>query len=184
MTRRGAVVRQRRRARPWRRGSAAGGVLSGVFWAVALVLTLAVTAGCGAGGQSAQETQPTTPVPATMTLLTAEAPFGTYLTDSAGRALYMWDADRDGTSTCYGDCAAAWPPLTVGEAAQAGPGVDASLIGTVTRKDGARQVTYGGWPLYYFESDVHAGDLSGQGDTGFGAVWWVVSPQGEPLPSP
>lgn len=149
--------------------------------AVALISILAVvTAACSAGDRTAP---PTTPIPATVTLLTARAPFGTYLTDESGRALYMWDADRGGTSTCYGDCAAAWPPLTVGDAAQAGPDVDASLIGTVERKDGTQQVTYGGWPLYHFESDVHAGDLTGQGDTGFGAVWWVVAPNGEPLPS-
>ena len=67
--------------------------------------------------------------------------------------------------------------------AHAGPGVDSSLIGTVTRKDGTHQVTYGGWPLYHFESDTKAGDLTGQGNTGFGAVWWVVAPNGEPLPS-
>jgi predicted lipoprotein with Yx(FWY)xxD motif len=144
-----------------------------------LAFALAAAA-CGSGAKAAPST---TPVPSTITLLTAEAPFGTYLTDSAGRALYMWDADREGSSTCYGDCAAEWPPLTVGDAAEAGPNVDASLIGTVARTDGTQQVTYGGWPLYYFESDVQPGELSGQGDTGFGAVWWVVAPNGEPLPS-
>lgn len=171
-------------AAPSRRGPAAGGVIPGWLRAAAIVLALMTAAACGSAGRSAQQTPPSAPVPATVTLLTAKASFGSYLTDGAGRALYMWDADRGGTSTCYGDCAVAWPPLTVGDAAEAGPGVDASLIGTVTRNDGTQQVTYGGWPLYYFESDVHAGDLTGQGDTGFGAVWWVVSPGGEPLPSP
>lgn len=137
-------------------------------------------AACGAPNRAAA---PSTPVPAEMTLLTANASFGTYLTDSAGRALYMWDADREGKSTCYADCAVAWPPLTVGTAAQAGPGVDTSLISEVARKDGTEQVTYGGWPLYYYEADVKPGDLAGQGNTGFGAVWWVVAPNGEPLPS-
>ena len=45
------------------------------------------------------------------------------------------------------------------------------------------QAAHGGWPLYHFESDTKAGDLTGQGNTGFGAVWWVVAPNGEPLPS-
>jgi predicted lipoprotein with Yx(FWY)xxD motif len=145
-----------------------------------LASILALTAACGSGGHQAP---PPTPIPATITLLTAHASFGTYLTDDTGRALYMWDADRDGASTCYGDCAVSWPPLTVADDVHAGPDVDASLIGTVARKDGTRQVTYGGWPLYHFESDTRAGDLTGQGDTGFGAVWWVVAPNGEPLPS-
>lgn len=148
--------------------------------AVGAVILAFSAAACGTGGKAAP---PTPPPPANVTLLTATAPFGTYVTDSAGRALYMWDADRGGTSTCYDDCAVDWPPLTVGDAAQAGPGLDASLLGTTARKDGSKQVTYGGWPLYYFAPDVKPGELTGQGDTGFGAVWWVVAPNGEPLPS-
>jgi predicted lipoprotein with Yx(FWY)xxD motif len=124
-----------------------------------------------------------TTAPATVTLLTAKGIPGTYLTNDSGRALYMWDADRSGSSTCYQDCAVAWPPLTVTDHAVAGPGVDAALIGSITRTDGSTQVTYGGWPLYYFASDAKAGDLTGQGNTGFGAVWWVISPSGHPLPS-
>jgi predicted lipoprotein with Yx(FWY)xxD motif len=155
----------------WRRGVAKGGVI--------LVALVTATA-CGSAGRT---TAPTATIPATATLVTATAGFGTYLTDGSGRALYMWDADRGGTSTCYGDCAVAWPPLLVREAATAGPGVQASLIGTVARKDGSEQVSYGGWPLYYYAADTKPGDLSGQGDTGFGAVWWVVAPDGTPLPS-
>ncbi len=125
----------------------------------------------------------TTRSPTTVTLLTAQGIPGTYLTDDSGRALYLWDADRHGSSTCYDQCAAAWPPLTVTDHAIAGPGVDAALIGTADRNDGTLQVTYGGWPLYYFVSDVRAGQLAGQGDTGFGAVWWVIGVGGKPLPS-
>lgn len=137
-----------------------------------------ILAACGSAAAP-----PPAPAPETITLLTAQASFGSYLTDSAGRALYMWDADRGGQSTCYEACAAAWPPLLVGSAAQAGPGVDSSLLGTVTRTDGTLQVSYGGWPLYYYAPDVAPGQLTGQGDTGFGAVWWVVAPDGKPLPS-
>lgn len=115
--------------------------------------------------------------------MTARGIPGTYLTDGTGRALYMWDADRRGASTCYGQCAASWPPLTITGSATAGPGVTASLIGSSTRSDGTRQVTYGGWPLYYYAPDVRPGQLTGQGNTGFGAVWWVLSPAGQPLPS-
>lgn len=153
----------------WRRGLAA-----------IAVIPVILAAACGTGARVAT---PTTPIPAAMTLLVAKAPFGSYLTDSSGRALYMWDADRSGASTCYGACAVEWPPLTVSKAATAGDGIDASLIGTVARTDGTTQVTYGGWPLYYFKPDLKPGELAGQGNTGFGAVWWVVAPNGEPLPS-
>ena len=137
---------------------------------VAAVALLLLTAAC-----SGRAAPPTAPIPVTITLLTAQASFGSYLTDDAGRALYMWDADRDGSSTCYGDCATAWPPLTVGDAAHAGPGVDSSLIGTVTRKDGTHQVTYGGWPLYTFIGDSAAGQTKGQA---FEKEWYVVNTSG------
>jgi predicted lipoprotein with Yx(FWY)xxD motif len=60
--------------------------------------------------------------------------------------------------------------------AMAGEGVDATLLGTITRDDGSTQVTYNGWPLYYFHEDVAAGDTNGQGVEG---VWFLVSPEGE-----
>lgn len=147
--------------------------------AVSLLLPLA---GCGAPTGAQSEAQQT-PAPEVVTLVTADASFGTYLTDSAGRALYMWAKDRNGTSNCYDDCAEAWPPVTFAGHVTAGPDVNEKLIGAVTREDGTKQATYGGWPLYYFAPDVAPGQLTGQGDTGFGAVWWVLSPDGKPLPS-
>jgi predicted lipoprotein with Yx(FWY)xxD motif len=67
--------------------------------------------------------------------------------------------------------------LTTG-APQAGAGVQASLLGTTTRTDGKVEVTYAGHPLYYFVKDKAAGDVTGQGINGFGALWWVVAPSG------
>ena len=60
----------------------------------------------------------------------------------------------------------------------AGEGVDATLLGTITRDDGTTQVTYNGWPLYYFAGDTAAGDTTGQGMEG---VWFLVSPTGEAI---
>jgi predicted lipoprotein with Yx(FWY)xxD motif len=151
--------------------------------AAAVILSTLLLAGCSATSGTRHSQPPPTTAPASVTLLTAHGIPGTYLTDSSGRALYMWDADRNGASTCYDACAVDWPPLTVGGTATAGPGVQASLIGSTEREDGTKQVTYGGWPLYYFLPDDQPGELSGQGDTGFGAVWWVISPGGKPLPS-
>jgi predicted lipoprotein with Yx(FWY)xxD motif len=65
-------------------------------------------------------------------------------------------------------------------APKAGKGVDASLLGTVKRRDGKRQVTYGGKPLYFYaherpgEVKCHNVDLNG-------GLWWVVGPDGDPL---
>jgi hypothetical protein len=50
-------------------------------------------------------------------------------------------------TTCTGACAAEWPPLTLSAGTtevKAGPGVTASLLGTVTRPGGAVQVIFNG----------------------------------------
>lgn len=105
--------------------------------------------------------------------------FGTYLTDSEGRSLYLFTKDTRGEpSTCYDKCAENWPPLIVEEAPAAGEGVAASLLGTVERDDGSLQATYFGWPLYYFAKDEASGDTNGQG---VGDVWFLVSPYGEAI---
>ena len=54
----------------------------------------------------------------------------------------------------------------------------ASDLGTITRSDGTKQVTYDGHPLYYFAGDSGSGTASGQGSDGFGAKWWLVAPSG------
>jgi hypothetical protein len=54
----------------------------------------------------------------------------------------------------------------------------ASDLGTITRSDGTKQVTYDGHPLYYFVGDSGPGTATGQGSDNFGAKWWLVSPAG------
>lgn len=115
------------------------------------------------------------------TVKTASGSVGTHLTDGAGRTLYLWVADKSGPSTCYAACAKAWPPLLTSGAPTATPGVDASKLGTSKRTDGTMQVTYDGHPLYYFVQDTNAGDTKGQGSNSFGAKWWLVGANGQPV---
>jgi len=49
------------------------------------------------------------------------------------------------------------------------------MLGTITRADGTVQVTYNGWPLYYYASDKASGDVMGEG---VGNVWYVITPEG------
>jgi len=112
---------------------------------------------------------------------TASGSLGTYLTDGAGRTLYLWVADKSGPSKCYGGCAQVWPPLLTNGAPTAGKGVDASKLGTTSRKDGTKQVTYNGNPLYAFAEDTAAHETKGEGNNGFGAKWWVVGPRGDAI---
>ena len=112
---------------------------------------------------------------------TKTSSLGTFLVDGTGRALYLWDADHGAKSTCSGACAQAWPPLTSTATPKASGAVKASLLGTTTRTDGSREVTYAGHPLYTFAGDTQPGQASGQGSNGFGAPWWVVTPAGKAL---
>ena len=103
---------------------------------------------------------------------------GTVLADSDGNTLYLFTNDESNVSNCSGGCAGAWPPLlTVGDP-QPEEGVNADSLATIERDDGSMQVTYNGWPLYYFANDRQPGDTNGQG---VGNVWWVVSTHGGPI---
>ena len=106
---------------------------------------------------------------------------GPILTDSLGTTLYLWQADTGAKSTCTGACASAWPPLVTTGKPTAGSGVRTSLLGTTKRANGTEQVTYNGHPLYRFAGDTAARQTNGQGSTGFGALWYVLSPRGNPL---
>ncbi len=111
--------------------------------------------------------------------LAESSEYGQFLVDQNGMALYLFLPDAQGASTCYDDCATNWPPLTV-ESADAlptlGEGLDQALLGTVERDDGTLQLTYNGWPLYYYLGDMEAGATNGQG---LGGNWFLVSATGE-----
>lgn len=107
--------------------------------------------------------------------------YGTYLTDAQGNSLYLYTRDTKNTSSCTGQCATNWPPLTVTGKPTAGEGVAGSLLGTITRTDGSMQVTYNGLPLYTFAKDQKPGDTNGEG---VGNVWYLVSPYGVAIKPP
>jgi predicted lipoprotein with Yx(FWY)xxD motif len=112
---------------------------------------------------------------------------GTVLVDGGGYTLYLFVPDDHAShSTCSGICADEWPPLllpTGVAAARPGKGVQAALLGTTVRADGSVQVTYAGWPLYTWPDDLSPGQATGQGLNNVGGLWYVVSPQGNPIRS-
>ena len=130
---------------------------------------------------TSQASTTTTQAPATTTqpaatgraVMVADSSLGSILVDGDGNTLYLFTPDTQGESTCYDQCEANWPPLV--DDVEAGDGIDAALLGTAARTDGSEQVTYNGWPLYYFANDSAAGDTNGQG---INDVWYVVDPQG------
>ena len=92
--------------------------------------------------------------------------------------VYLFESDHGGVSSCSGECAKVWPPVTTQGAPASGAGAKANDIATITRPDGSKQVTYKGHPLYYFAKDKDDGDAYGQGLKSFGAAWYVLSPAG------
>jgi predicted lipoprotein with Yx(FWY)xxD motif len=153
---------------------AGGGAATGVALAGSGTPT-----GAAYGAPAAAATAAT---PATTGVGTAALEPGTALVDGAGRALYLFEADNGTTSNCNGQCAQVWPPALVGDATPTPSGdAQAALLGTTTRADGAKQVTYNGHPLYYFVNDKAAGDARGQGINRFGGGWYVVDPTGNKI---
>lgn len=113
----------------------------------------------------------------------ATGALGKFITDGAGKTLYMFTPD-DGQAapTCNDACAASWPALTASSASDVtvGDGLDQSKIKLEARADGTQQVVYGDYPLYYFAKDSAAGQTNGQG---LNSKWYVVGGDGEPIKS-
>jgi predicted lipoprotein with Yx(FWY)xxD motif len=114
-------------------------------------------------------------------VITARASqYGSILTDGANRTVYLFTRDRSTASTCYGACAAAWPPVLTRGAPQREGDLKA-VLGTTRRRNGSVQVTYRSHPLYYYVGDAKAGEILCQNVNEFGGTWLVVSPRGTPV---
>jgi len=164
-------------------------LLAGMPVAVKLGLPLAAAAlvaaacsngsqsGYGGGGAAPATSRAGSASPGTV-IKTGSGQNGTFLTDGSGRALYLWAADGRNRSNCSGACAGEWPPLTASGTPSVSAGALTVDIGTITRPDGSKQVTYNGHALYYFAGDTRPGQAEGQGSNDFGADWWLVAPNG------
>jgi predicted lipoprotein with Yx(FWY)xxD motif len=158
---------------------------------LASLSSIALVAACGgsSGGStaassstpSAAASSSSAPAAGGTQIKLASTSKGSVLTDDKGRVLYMFNPDNRGASVCYGGCATAWPPTITTGAPTAGAGLDASLLGTTTRKDGSTQVTYNKYPLYTFAFDQKPGDTNGQAVQ---SIWWVLDAKGVPQDAP
>lgn len=108
---------------------------------------------------------------------TRQSRFGTILATEDTRTLYLFDKEKSAKSECYGACARAWPPLYTKSAPRARGSVRAGLLGTTVRKNGRKQVTYNGNPLYTY---AHEGpkQILCQNVDEFGGLWLVVGKNG------
>ena len=112
---------------------------------------------------------------------TADSAVGRMLWAPERQAIYMFDNDGPSRSRCYGACAKAWPPVLTRAAPRAGRGLDEELLGTTRRRNGDRQVTYAGRPLYTYAHEGRGEVLCHDIDLN-GGYWWVLGPDGEPRP--
>jgi predicted lipoprotein with Yx(FWY)xxD motif len=93
---------------------------------------------------------------------------GKGLVDSNGMTLYVFDQDKGGKSSCNGQCATNWPPLTAEDDAK--PSKQWTII---TRADKTKQWAYKRKPVYTWINDKKAGDATGDG---VGGSWHIAKP--------
>jgi predicted lipoprotein with Yx(FWY)xxD motif len=113
----------------------------------------------------------------------ASSSLGRIVVDNKGRTLYLFERDKRRHSSCYGACAAYWPPLLTHGKPIARTGVKRSLLGTTRRRNGTVQVTYAGHPLYRYAGDAGPGETNGAGLQDFGGGWDPISPAGKKVES-
>jgi predicted lipoprotein with Yx(FWY)xxD motif len=108
-----------------------------------------------------------------------DSQLGPVLFDGRNRALYLFTRDPRNKTRCYGACAEAWPPFYAKGRPRAGRGVNRSLLGTIKRRDGRRQVTYKGQALYFYIDDPR-GQVLCNDVFEFGGTWYAVDAKGNP----
>ena len=168
---------------------------------VTLAVTVLVLAGCGddepvaedrpamaattpsrtATIERQRETRSRTAARRGRTITLGSSPFGTMLFDSRRQAIYVFENDRRNRTVCYGECARAWPPVITRGEPRAGKGVRRSILGTIRRRDGQRQVTYNGRPLYVYAPE-RPGEIRCHNVDLHGGLWGVVGPDGRRRP--
>jgi predicted lipoprotein with Yx(FWY)xxD motif len=153
-----------------------------------LALPLALATACG--GDDASRASDATPASGrevtqtakrTTTVKVMRTRYGRILVNGNGRALYLFTRERGTTPRCYGPCADAWPVFYARGRVRAGRGANRRQIGTTRRRDGRRQVTYKGHPLYYYVTDRKPGQVTCQDVVEFGGTWLVVAPSGNAI---
>jgi predicted lipoprotein with Yx(FWY)xxD motif len=144
-----------------------------IRWVLPLVLVAAGAVGAAMAGTGSTNVHTDT------VKAVKSTSFGMILVGSSGRTLYRYTVDRKGVNRCSSNptCNKFWPALLVkaGVKPTAGSGAAAALLGTIKAAHGMRQVTYAGFPLYFFAGDTAAGQTKGQG---FESQWYVVNAKG------
>jgi predicted lipoprotein with Yx(FWY)xxD motif len=115
------------------------------------------------------------------TVKLAKSSLGKILVDGkSGFTLYMFSKDARNKDTCakINMCPGTWPALTTKGKPTGGPGVKASLLGTITLAHGVKQLTYAGHPLYSYTGDSTPAQTDYVGQSSFNGKWYAVNAAG------
>ena len=95
--------------------------------------------------------------------------------------LFSFTRDRHGKDKCQSitGCTSIWKPLMTKHKPMAGPGVKASLLGTIKLKNGKKQVTYNKHPLYIYT--VAPRGTAYVDVKQFGGHWDALNARGHPV---
>ncbi len=147
----------------------------------ALALSALTFSACANGGNVTTLSAPPTTDPS-LTLTLQKSPAGPILATGNGNTLYDFVPDTPTHSACVDDgCVFQWPPLVVNGPVRVQKGLDPSLVGTLKRPDGSRQLSYGGHPLYTYNLDVTPGMVTGQAIDQNGGLWYVIGRSGNQI---
>ena len=133
-------------------------------------------------GCKKSSTDTTVTTPAKEVSLQSSTTFGNYLVDKNGRTLYFFSNDASGQNRCTGGCENYWPVFNVANltANDLGTGLNFSDFGHITTASGSSQLTYLGWPLYYYsQAGTGTAGIENAGQTlgdGVDGVWFVAKP--------
>jgi predicted lipoprotein with Yx(FWY)xxD motif len=148
-----------------------------------LAIGVLALAGCGSNGGSSSSAATSGGQGTGAVVTVSDASGHDVLVNSAGRALYVSDEEKNRILCTSGACGAIWSPLTVpnkSDITTSGP--LAKEIGTTARPDGSMQVTFEGRPLYTFSFDHAAGQVNGDGQQdsfdGTNFTWHAATPSG------
>ncbi len=146
-----------------------------------LLAATAAALACTVGACGANKQEAAAGPPPTVSVKQVDG-VGDVLVDRHGAALYSADVEAKGDIRCTGACVGFWRPLAAGRSKPSGSDDVSGKLATVTRPDGAAQVTYDGKPLYRFSEDAD-GKVTGNGVTdefaGRTFAWQVATSDGQ-----
>ena len=102
------------------------------------------------------------------------------LTANNGFTLYEFSRDSRNKDVCMtiSGCASVWPAVTTQAKPVATRGVNAKLLGTIKLRNGSRQVTYAGHPLYRYSGDFGPRQIGYVGVSASGGTWYGIDAKG------